>query len=216
MRRPPNRRAGPLLRALRISAVLALLLGLAACANKPRTSFDRDENADMSRYATYAWIKADSLIAPGEGESRQMPYLSPIDDQRIRQALKDVMQDKGYREVADTSDADLIVSYSVGSQERLDVTGTGWGWGGVYGDPYYYPYGRAGVAGTTNVRQYTEGTLAIEFWDRQTKRAVWVGWASERLRRHSDRDNERIGQAVIALLEPFPEREVAGASDDAS
>ncbi len=179
---------------------LALLLGV-ACATPIKTAHDSDPEADFSRYQSYAWIKDGPLIGPSAGESRS-GYISPIDDQRIRAVVASELAAKGYSEAASLDQADLVISYSVSAEEKIRVRQ----------DPgrssVYYPgYGYGGwyAGSTVSVQQYTEGTLAIEFWDRRSRQAVWVGWASKRLSR-SDESNETISQAVTMALEPFPSR----------
>ena len=72
----------------------------------------------------------------------------------------------------------------------------------------YYPsygYGAWYGGSTVSVQQYTEGSLAIEFWDRRSRQAVWVGGASKRLSKADD-SKETIREAVRLTLEPFPPR----------
>jgi len=181
-------------------AGMAVLLG-AACTSPIKTAYDSDPEADFARYKSYAWIKDGPLIGPSVGEAGSS-YISPIDDQRIRAGVEGELATKGYSKAASREGADLIVSYSIGTQEktrvrqdpgRSSVYYPGYGYGGWYG------------GSTVSVQQYTEGTLAIEFWDRRSKQAVWVGWASKRLSK-SDDSHETIRQAVTMTLEPFPPR----------
>jgi len=181
-------------------AGVALVLG-SACTSPIKTAHDADPEADFTRYESYAWIQEGPLIGPGTGEARSI-YISPIDDQRVRAAVEGELAAKGYRKAASLEQADLVVSYAVAREEktriredpgRSSVYYPGYGYGGWYG------------GSTVSVQQYTEGTLAIEFWDRRTKQAVWVGWASKRLSR-SDDSNETLRQAVTLTLEPFPPR----------
>ena len=178
-----------------------LLLG-AACTSPIKTAHDADPEADFSRYQSYAWIKDGPLIDPSTGEASPGSYISPIDDQRIRAVVESELAAKGYSKAASLEQADLVVSYSIAAEEktrvrqdpgRSSVYYPGYGYGGWYG------------GSTVSVQQYTEGTLAIEFWDRRSKQAVWVGWASKRLSK-SDDSNETIRQAVTMTLEPFPPR----------
>ena len=55
------------------------------------------------------------------------------------------------------------------------------------------------------MRTYTEGTLVLEFFDRASQQAVWVGWASKRLSPADDRA-EVLQLAVAKILAPFPTR----------
>ena len=182
-------------------AGMVVLLG-AACTSPIKTTYDSDPEANFSHYKSYAWIKDGPLIGPSAGEASSSSYISPIDDQRIRAGVEGELAAKGYSKAASRERADLIVSYSIGTQEktrvrqdpgRSSVYYPGYGYGGWYG------------GSTVSVQQYTEGTLAIEFWDRRSKQAVWVGWASKRLSK-SDDSHETIRQAVTKTLEPFPPR----------
>jgi len=58
-------------------------------------------------------------------------------------------------------------------------------------------------APTVRSYQYTEGTLALEFFDHSTQRAVWVGWGSKRLSNREDSE-KLIDEAVKKILEAFP------------
>ena len=187
-------------RGLACIAGMAVILG-AACTSPIKTAHDADPEADFSRYQSYAWIKDGPLIGPSTGEGRSS-YISPIDDQRIRAGVEGELAAKGYSKAASIEGADLVVSYAIGREEktrvrqdpgRSSVYYPGYGYGGWYG------------GSTVSVQQYTEGTLAIEFWDRRSKQAVWVGWASKRLSK-SDDSSETIRQAVTMTLEPFPPR----------
>jgi hypothetical protein len=182
-------------------AGVVLLLGT-ACTSPIKTAHDADPEADFSRYQSYAWIKDGPLIEPSTGVASPGRYISPIDDQRIRAGVERELAAKGYSKAASIEAADLIVSYSIGAEEktrvrqdpgRSSVYYPGYGYGGWYG------------GSTVSVQQYTEGTLAIEFWDRRSKQAVWVGWASKRLSK-SDDSHENIRAAVTMTLEPFPPR----------
>jgi hypothetical protein len=178
---------------------MALILG-AACTSPIRTAHDSDPEADFTGYKSYAWIKDGPLIRPSTGEAG-LAYISPIDDQRIRAAVEGELAAKGYSKVASLEQADLVVSYAIGTEEKTRVREEP-------GSRVYYPgYGYGGWyrGSMVSVQQYTEGTLRIEFWDRRSKQAVWVGWASKRLSR-SDDSKETIGEAVTLTLEPFPAR----------
>jgi hypothetical protein len=186
--------------------ILAFLVGMAAvfaaaCASPIETAHDSDPGTDFARYQSYAWIQEGPLIGPQAGAGTS-PYISPIDDQRIRGWVEGQLDAKGYRQAASLEQADLVVSYAIGAEEKTRIRE----------DPgrstvYYGGYGRGTwyMGSTVSVQQYTEGTLRIEFWDRRSKQAVWVGWASKRLSK-SDDSRETIGEAVRLILEPFPAR----------
>jgi len=54
-------------------------------------------------------------------------------------------------------------------------------------------------------RTYTEGTLSLEFFERTSHEAAWVGWASKRIT-GADDPEALIQEAVARILEEFPTR----------
>ncbi len=185
---------------LRRTALLAVVgFVVIACESPIRVSTDTNPAADFSAYASYAWISPEPLIPQVKGVT-EGPPLSPIDDSRIRAAVAAELKAKGWRETDDREAADLIVSYGLGTEERTEIIETPNV--GFYGS---YRYG--GWYGGSSVRsqQITEGTLTLEFFDRRTKQAAWVGWASKRLSRSSSENrNEAISTAIQKILQGFP------------
>lgn len=181
------------------TVAVVLLLGalLTGCATI-NTGSHQDESVSFSQYRTFAWIADDPLIL-GAGE--QTP-ISPLSQKKIVQAIEDELGNRGFTHSENADQADFVVSYTVGTRERIDALsypsayqGT-WGWH-MYGRYYY----------TTEVvhRTYTEGTLGIDIFDRKTKQPIWHGWASKTILT-SDRENPSpiIEKAVAAIIEQFP------------
>jgi hypothetical protein len=157
--------------------LVGALLGALACASPIQTVHDSDPDVDFSRYRSYAWLRQDSQ-EPGGAAA------------------------KGYLKESSFDEADLVVTYKVGRQEKVQVRQTP-GRDTVYVSPYGHGpwYGSSPVSVST----YTEGTLIIEFYDRSTHQAVWVGQAIKRLSQNDDRES-LIRRAAAAILEPFPAR----------
>jgi hypothetical protein len=180
-----------------IAPALAVALAalLAACSTI-KTVHDSDPSADFTRYRTWAWISDENLIAPKAGEA-PVSYVSPLDEQRIRRAVEADLSAKGYRK-AERAEADLIVSFTIGTEEKTRVYSTPTG-------GYYDDYGYGGWYGGSEVRtqQYTEGTLSVQFFERETKKAVWVGGGSKRVSR-SDDSEKVINEAATKILQKFP------------
>jgi hypothetical protein len=180
--------------------LVGALLGALACASPIQTVHDSDPDVDFSRYRSYAWLRQDSQ-EPG-GAALQSPYVSALDDRRFRAAVDAELAAKGYLKESSFDEADLVVTYKVGRQEKVQVRQTP-GRDTVYVSPYGHGpwYGSSPVSVST----YTEGTLIIEFYDRSTHQAVWVGQAIKRLSQNDDRES-LIRRAAAAILEPFPAR----------
>lgn len=178
-------------------ALLAgLLVALTGCSTIESGSH-YDESADFGRYENWAWIAEDPNIQTGD----DLP-ISPLTHAKIRDAIREQLLLKGYTMVEDPERADFVVSYSVGSRDKLRVTSYPvayrgpWGWH-VLGSRYYvHEY---------EEHSYTEGTLAVDIFDADSKRPVWHGWASKTITA-SDRENpsEVIVRGVAKLMEPFP------------
>lgn len=184
----------------RALAAVALSLALGACASPIFVATDVDPEADFSLFGTYAWLRPDPLIPQVDGV-RSGPLVSPIDDKRVRQAVDAELAARQWTKVDDVEQADLVVSYGIGAEEKTELYETGAG--ARFGRGYRYGGWYAGS--TVSSRQYTEGTLALEFFDRRTKQAVWVGWASQRITTSDERQTV-IEQAVEKILLEFPSR----------
>jgi hypothetical protein len=96
------------------------------------------------------------------------------------------------------------VDFTIGARVRMDVRTypTYWGVGYFDGPSWWgYPYWGSGI----NVREYREGTLAIDLFDARSHRPVWHGWASRELvESDAERSEKPIHEAVQAVLAQFP------------
>jgi len=178
-------------------------LAVLACASPMRIHTDRDSSANFSAYRTFAWIGPGPLARAKQG-SENKSAVSALDDKRIRGAVNRILEARGYRLVAKPAEADLVVAYSVGAEDKVRVHETPM-MGPIYPYPASYRYGAWYGGSTVSVQQYTQGTLTLEFYARKTEQAVWVGWASKRLSR-SDDSQELISEAVTKILANFPSR----------
>ncbi|MXO58571.1 DUF4136 domain-containing protein [Altererythrobacter salegens] len=184
---------------LRFAANAAIALALAAalpgCATTPKPSFNSEAapDAPLGSYRTYAWAfnGAPSGLA------------SPFTFQRVRESLDANLRQAGYTQVAE-SDADMIVAFTLGARDRVDVTD----WGPVA--PYYPAYGRAYRYGwaynyrDVDVRAVTEGSLAFDVFDGQTDHPVWHGIAKADIGSNGASE-ELIEAATSGLVSRFVE-----------
>lgn len=172
-----------------------LLLGFALGCASTRAYSDFDPNARFDTYKTFAWLTpeaAPSQVQPGS------PNLDPLLARRIRDTIDAHLEAKGYQRVPDREASDFVVSFSVGSREKISVQSTpsmgAGGWYGRYGGWY---------ASSVSARSYTEGTLAIDIFDGKSHQAVWHGWASKRISDTADRA-KLVAEVVGAILAKFP------------
>lgn len=169
---------------------VAAVVGL-GCASAVRVSQDYDTQFSFADFQTYGWIQESGMAQDEQG----VRY--PLIEQRIHDAVDRTLASKGYRKV-DANDADFIVAFHAGAEDKLDVYST-------Y-DYYGYGWRRGFATETTNVRQYTEGTLLIDVIAMSTRELVWRGVGTKAV--SSDRDPEkvtqRINEGVADILAQFP------------
>ncbi len=184
----------------RAFVAITLWLALGACETPISVETDVDPEADFGRFESYAWISPDPLIPQVDGV-REGPLVSPIDDKRVRNAVDSQLATRGWTKVDDVEQADLVVSYGIGAEEKTEIYETAASVGFGYG----YRYGGWYAGSRVQSRHYTEGTLALEFFDRRTKQAAGVGWASQRVTKSTERRTV-IELAVEKILLDFPSR----------
>lgn len=163
-----------------------------------RAGSHHDESVSFSDYRTFAWIADDPLI---RGAGDQSP-ISPLSQKKIVQAIENELGNKGYEQTAKRNQADFVVSYTVGTRERIDATSYP---SGYYGDWGWHLHGRYYYRAEVVHRTYTEGTLGIDIFDGKTKQPIWHGWATKKILT-SDRDDPSpaIQKTVARIIEQFP------------
>ena len=185
-------------------ALLGLVALFAAGCSTINAHHNLDPSAPFPSYKTFAWVTEESLLKAGAGTMAGGVAVDPLLDPLIRGAVERNLAAKGYEQTRDPATADLVVSYSIGARDKIDVdsypVGAGYRYGGAWG------YGYGGYA--TQVDTYTEGTLALDFFDGHTKKAVWHGYATKRLssRPTPEQRQQTIDQASDAILAEFPTR----------
>ena len=176
-------------------ALCSAVLLLSGCATTMSTFTDRDADADFSSYQTFSWIDEHPLTVKD-----QIPVVAnPLMESRIRNAIQQELTLRGFEFVPVAGDADLVVSFTVSARQQINtesqpVTYRGsWRWGGTY------------VGDSVDIQTVTEGTLAIDFFDTQTRAPVWHGRAERSLnKKERERSNELIKETVTAILADFP------------
>jgi hypothetical protein len=180
---------------MRHRSTLALLLAsvLVGCAGV-RARSDFDPGARFEAYRTFAWLDAKlGTLAGGAGTEVADPLL----ERRIREAIERALEARGLRRVEALDEADCVVSFTVGSREKLQIRSGPW-----LGGPYF-GYGGWYAASSVTATSYTEGTLAIDVFDARSQLAVWHGWASKRIDGVENRA-ARVDAVVGAILAEFP------------
>ncbi len=182
---------------------LSAALLIAACESPVIVgTADFDPSVDFDTYRSFAWISDNPMIIAGE----RPPRLSPLLEQRIKNSIKANFIGKGYVFSNEPDVSDLVVSFTVGLHDKIDIQSYpvgyrspgNWRWGGGY-------WGHGGTQ--TVARNYVEGTLAIDLFDGERKQPIWHGWATKELFEQDTVDQEKeVKTAVDGILASFPQR----------
>jgi hypothetical protein len=169
---------------------------LVGCATGPRFVTNADPDADFAQFRTFTFEEK-------LGTDRADGTRTLLSHHLIESTTAE-LQARGY--VLGDQTADLTLNFYVSTQEKLDVRQVpAPGWGGFYG----YRYGLYGVwyGYDTEVRQYTEGTLAVDVIDTRKKQLVWEGAVVGRVRDLGEDGLEgRIRDAIRDLFSRYPYR----------
>jgi hypothetical protein len=177
----------------RILSSLVAACALAACSSVTVTT-DYDHSVSFAKYKTYS-------LSP----ATHAQTLSPSSEAALRDSLRTELGARGIRE-ATRGKADLAVVHNAFHQEKVSVQHyTDWGYG--YGG-WPYRYGSysmwAGAPRTyTDVNQYTEGTLVLDFVDTRTNKLVFRG-TGQAVVEGPESNARKIQEAVAKIVAKLP------------
>lgn len=170
-------------------ALAAAALMVAGCATTADVKTDFDPTADFSRYRTYSWVYT------------QVPQgMNSLMYERVKASIDRALQARSFTQSAN---GDMAVAFTLGARDRVQVTDFG-----PYG-PFYpgwgrgYRFGWAPAYRDVDVRNVTDGTLAVDIYDAGTKRPVWHGVATQEVS-PGQVDQGQMDAAVDALIAKFP------------
>ena len=138
-------------------------------------------------------------MTDGPGASGHPRLDSPMVHERVHKGIDRTLAAKGF--VLTDDQPDFVVNYDLVAERRLDVRTTD--------DVYYGRYGYRVAVPETTVSEYEEGSLIIDVADARTKKVVWRGIGSGRLRNASGTQDpaelqERVFKVVDEVLADFP------------
>ena len=182
-------------------AGVASLFVLASCSSTAH--IEKDDNADFTRYKTFAWIDKD-----GEGKD-DSNRTNDFTEQKIKEAVnKELEKNSGWKEVKNRPD--VMLSYDVLVERSIKESNNP-----VYTNPYsrmvYNPYTRryatiyypSRFAGYERDQQtIKEGTVTVTMIDTKTDRTVWQGWTTDEVNSRNLTTKE-IQNSVRSIFKKF-------------
>mgnify|MGYP001814214256 CR=1 FL=1 len=183
---------------------LALLLG--ACASTIEPVFDYKQDYDFSKVRKIAFYKGSGQVS-GDNPLQ----LSDFQKERLDDALALELRNRGFDVVDDPSQADMLLSWHLGVQDKTDVRtyetpayGAGYA---RYGGYHRYSMYSCWNCTNTEVRvtNYTEGTFIIDMIDPGLQKSVWRSVTQSKLKGKKDEDEPgEINEAAALVLGGFP------------
>jgi len=175
-----------------LSAILVLFIVGCSSTHKAKVDFDSNPDVDTSNYKTFAWMKQSKILITTQD-------INPVRKLVVDDAIEEAFIAKGYQLIEDPEKADFVISYTVGSRDKIKVDSYpatyhgGWGWG----RGYYGGYHGMTMGTETRVRNYTEGSLAIDVFDVKSHQPAWHGSAVKRI---TSSDEENWEQSIRMIV----------------
>ena len=167
----------------------ATALLLAACQTGPTINSDFDPAVNFAKYRTYSWI----YTGAPQG-------MNPLTYDRVKTSIDRSLAARGYTQA---NPGDFAVAFTLGRRDSVQVTDYG-PYGGFYpGWGHSYRWGWAPIYNPVEIRNVTEGSLAIDFYDTSTKRPIWHGTATQEVTPGSV-NQALIDTAVDGVIAKFP------------
>ena len=182
------------LRRFATSALALMLVTLAGCAATPRHEFD--QQANFSELQSFAWLEPEY---GKQGVGISDPVLdSPLLGQRVENAVKSVLQERGYRLAEENPDFLVTYHTAVGEKERRSGSYMSLGYGRGHS-----PFFGTGILLDMTPRSFKEGTLIVDVVDAETEELIWRGW-NDTILNQRNFDQQRVNETVRFILGAFP------------
>jgi len=162
-----------------------------------KVSQDYKPDSDFSNLQTYAWkIKI-------QEPTGNMRIDSQLMDQRIREATERRLMEKGYiKSIDNPPDFHIIYAYSISKRIYSNPVSTGMGFGyGRYGS-----HATIGIRTGTEIYEYDEGLLIIDFLKPNSNIVLWRGKSTRAVETHFTPEKiiQDIDQTIERMLAQFP------------
>ena len=168
-----------------IIVLAAILAAVGMGCSSMTVTTDYNPAADFAAYETYDWLERETP----EG-------VASLQDKRIMAAIDTEMMLVGFKRVIE-GEPDFYVAYHTSIKNRTNVTPY------EYGTWHGYPMGSY-----TEVDRYSEGSLLIDFVDRENKELFWRGWATDAFRDQREA-KDKLNEAIRKIIEKYPVQSAA-------
>lgn len=184
-------------RLIAAAAASAALTITAVATAEAKVEVTRSTSPALARGSTFAWASV-----PAQGFGLPDPAIAnEITAERLRVVTESTMAAKGYRQVADPAEADLLITYTIVMfpETDLELNSTGAGCmppicGGLGGSDY-----------RLDSRHHTRGTLVLDIIERQTGRLVWRAISDKRVKA-KDASTEKLTALLNQMTKSLPQR----------
>ncbi|WP_412970783.1 DUF4136 domain-containing protein [Glaciecola sp. MF2-115] len=178
---------------------LGAVLTLTACAVEPALMVNTESKQAVQNYTTFSWVKDDPMFINGDFQPSQEISAT------LMESIKAELETKGYRFTEERTNADLVVLFSVGANEKIEFKK----------HPNYFSenarwmsnFQDGDVGEVTEVKVLLAG-IAIDIFDREKREAVWYGSAKRKLNTQDEAvnalDSDDLSKSVQVLLTEFP------------
>ena len=192
---------------LRTLAYFSIGILIAACASgPPKPTVDYKADYNFSAVKKIAFYDESGQVT-GDNPLQ----LSDIQRDRIDEALSYALTNRGFEIVTDTSQADLLLSWNLVTQEKTDVRTwetPAMGYGASYGRYNRYSAYNCWSCSPTrtevSVQNYTQGIFIVDLIDPKLRKSVWRSIIQSRLKGNQSSDQGKYNAAATAIFASFP------------
>lgn len=160
-------------------------------------SQDYNPDRDFSNLKTYAWKHRD------QEKTGDIRIDSQLMDDRIRKATEDKLLEKDIRK-STGEPPDFLITYKYSISKKIHSSTVSLGTGLGYGS--YNRYGTVGIRTGTEIDEYDEGLLVIDFLKPGSDVILWRGNSTRIVKIHSNPEKitQDINQTIGKMLDQFP------------
>lgn len=171
--------------------LLAISLLVIGCSSSLKVTTDYDKTFDYSTLSTFN-------VALGEFRTDSPRKPNPLVVNRMADAIRGNLQQKGYTLIDDINSADFVVVMHGGTQQKTEIRDSGVYYGGYGG---YGGWGR-----DIDTYDYTEGTVVFDVVELAGKNPIWHSVGSDVIK-DEPLTEEEVDEIVEKMLADFPTKQ---------